>query len=232
MANPPYITLNYPVYPSVNLSSNPTPNLAFYIPPFFPAGTQFSLLVTGSGPISPANFTGIGGTIVFTSGNFIFISGGASTGGGGGGGNTTGTNVSITGSLTLNTANFTGIGGTIIFTSGGFVFISGGAGGSFDPLGTAANTGQILYSNIIGFSGTFQDFPVPALTGLSGSQTVNFPVSFSVAPTVVNVNMIILSGNNFGYATFPQNITATNFLCLFSDNLLETGNILSVHAHL
>lgn len=234
----PIVSLNYPLAPSVNLgtpsapsislSSAPPLNLSFYAPPFFPAGSQFSLSVTGSSSLGSANFTGIGGTIIFTSGGIIFISG--ASGNGGGGGNTTGTNVQITGGSILNFANFTGIGGTIVFTSGGFVYFSGN--NSFDALGTAANTGQILYQTLLNFSGTFQDFSVSALTGLSGSQTINFPIPFSSIPTEINVSMTILSGNNFGYTLFNQNITQTGFLCLFSDNLLETGNLLDIHAHI
>lgn len=194
----PSITLNYPVYPSVNLLSNPIPNLGFYVPPFFPTPSQFILEVTGSGPIQTANFTGIGGSIIFTSGNFIFISGGQ---GGGAGG--TGTNVQITGSSYLNVANFTGIGGTIVFTSGGFVYISGGAGsGSFDSLGTAANTGQILF-NII--------------TGMSGQNISNFATISNVTQTgiIIGNQINALSGyvgNSSGAIQNEINSLTTNLI--------------------
>lgn len=71
----------------------------------------------------------------------------------------TGTNLSaiqITGSNIINIVNFTGVGGTNIYISGNYIVISGsqaGGGSSYDPLGTAANTGQIVYNDLIGLSG-------------------------------------------------------------------------------
>ena len=106
------------------------------------------------------------------------------------------------------------------------------ASGLFATAINLAATGSTLYQLITAFSGTFQDFQVIALTGISGGQTVTYPSAFPVAPGVVLANMEIWSGNSYGYGVWVQNITATNFLAAFSDNLLETGNLLLIYAHL
>lgn len=87
-----------------------------------------------------------------TTGTGIQYLGGSSSAGGGGS-----STITVSGSSVIPIANFTGIGGAIVFVSGTTIFISGGAGGggSYDPLGTAANTGQALYQDLTGASGAF-----------------------------------------------------------------------------
>jgi hypothetical protein len=118
--------------------------------------------------------------------------------------------VKVTGSSIIPTANFTGIGGTIVFTSGGFVFISGGAGGgSFDPLGTAANTGQILYND---------------LTGLSGQSNTNFATITSLTQTGVIIEGQLTSLSGFvtgvsGYLATHGGAGGSNVQVTGSSNL-------------
>lgn len=146
MGNAPSLILSTPVTPSVVIT-NPAPlGLNFYTAPALP---QALLSITGSALIyGPVVFSGQGGISLVLNGNTVLFSG--AIGGGAGG-----SNVQITGSSVIPNANFTGIGGVSIFTSGGYILISGSAGGgSYDPLGTAANTGQALYGYVIGLSGS------------------------------------------------------------------------------
>jgi hypothetical protein len=72
------------------------------------------------------------------------------------------------------------LGGTLVIWSGNYVFVSGaggGGGGSYDPLGTAANTGQILYNDIVGLSGVLGTTgstlyaDITSLSGVLNTQT-------------------------------------------------------------
>lgn len=64
-----------------------------------------------------------------------------------------GTQLKVTGSSTLATTTLTGIGGVTITLAGSTIFVSGAGVGTFDPLGSAANTGQLLYGLLTSSSG-------------------------------------------------------------------------------
>lgn len=75
-----------------------------------------AIKISGSSIISIANFTGIGGTLVFSSGGFIFISGGAGGGGGNGDGINLSGNMTLTGQTLLN--DILGLSGNVVFVNG------------------------------------------------------------------------------------------------------------------
>lgn len=88
-----------------------------------------------------------------------------------------GTQVKITGSNSLAIANFSGVGNAVVILSGNVVLISGvAAGGSFDPLGAAANTGQLTFNLI---------------TGASGQANINFATILNVTQTGVSLGLQI-----------------------------------------
>lgn len=90
------------------------------------------------------DITGLSGVLISTSGALqAQIAGG------------NGTQLKVTGSAVQTSVTLTGAGGVVVFLSGSTIFFSGSgaAVGSFDPLGTAALTGQILYTLVTGASG-------------------------------------------------------------------------------
>lgn len=130
----------------------------------FQTGAALSKVqVTGSSTIQAVNFTGLGGTLIFQSGAFVFISGGA---GGGGGGS-----VLVTGSSAISSANFTGVGSTSVTYNGTYVLISGAAGADATLSGFVENNfvhRGAIDESISGFK-IFTGNPwVPAPTALSG----------------------------------------------------------------
>lgn len=113
-----------------------------------------NLKVTGSNILYAPNLTGIGGTLVLQSGQFVLISGA----GQGGAGNS---NVSVTGSSPIAAPNFSGIGGTIILQSGNFVLVSGAQqtaavdhGDGINLSGNLTLTGQTAQNNALNLSGS------------------------------------------------------------------------------
>lgn len=89
------------------------------------SGALSAVRVTGSNVITNANLTGYGGTLVFQSGGFVFISGGAGGGGGGGGG---GTEISVEGTGPYSALDVVGVGSVTVldeFAGMGFLVISG-----------------------------------------------------------------------------------------------------------
>lgn len=99
-----------------------------------------TLKVTGSNVVSAPNFTGIGGTNVILSGEYVAISGG----GGGGGG------VSSLNGLTA-AVGVTGTGGSIIINNGQNIIVSGEIktiSFALDGGGSVLTTGQKKYARI------------------------------------------------------------------------------------
>ena len=83
------------------------------------SGALSAVRVTGSSTIPIVNFTGLGGSLVIHSGDFVFISGSA----GGGASNT-----SVTGSAAISAPNFTGVGDVTVTYDGTYVRVSGAPG--------------------------------------------------------------------------------------------------------
>lgn len=165
----------------------------------FTTGANLSALkVTGSSIIQVPNFTGMGGTLVILSGNFVLISGataGASAANNGDGINlsgnlfTTGANLSavkVTGSSIIQSPNFSGMGGTLVIQSGNFVLISGITAGAASPVdhgdginlsGQLTLTGQTLRNNDLNLSGnllTTGQTLYNLTVGLSGQANINY----------------------------------------------------------
>ncbi len=148
--------------------------------------------VSGSSIINVANFTGIGGTLVFWSGNQIFVSGGSSAAGGG-------SNVQVTGSSVISNVNFTGINGLLIFTSGSQVFISGNGNSNLFVTGstTLVNSNFTgVGTTVVTYDGTFiRVSGAPAGTGAGVSslngQTNAVQITGTGGFSVTQVNGII-----------------------------------------
>ena len=164
----------------INLSGN-----------LFTTGANLSSVrVTGSNNIQVPNFTGMGGTLVIQSGDFVLISG-AGAGGG--------SSVSVTGSNTIALPNFTGMGGTLIIQSGNFVLVSGGGGSTFVESNTfnitgtgtinitATSSGSMsnVYNN---YSGTINTNPT-ILNGITGN-FVNISFFFDEFNTATGLNLV------------------------------------------
>lgn len=77
-----------------------------------------TLIVTGSSVVQFANITGLGGMLIFTSGNTLYFSGSAAGGGGS-------SNTSVTGSTAISAPNFTGVGLATLTYDGTYVRVSG-----------------------------------------------------------------------------------------------------------
>ena len=136
--------------------------------------------------------------------------------------------VQVTGSSVINAVNFTGLGGTLVFTSGAFTFVSGagGGGGSYDPLGTAANTGQILYNDMTGMSGQFN-------TNLTQTGINLIALIGAAAAGVSSLNGLsgVLTLGSSGYLTFQTGVGALTIGVTglaTAVNLTSTGSTLYV----
>lgn len=167
--------------------------------------------VSGSAIINVVDFTGIGGTLVFSSGGQIFVSGGSSAAGGG-------SNVSTTGSATIVSPNFTGIGTTIITYDGTYVRVSGA------PAGTGAGVSSLnAQTNAVQITGTggFVVSQVGGIITISGLTTV-------VKSQVVFMNSGgILSGDNSLYWNeVNDTLTVSNSAIHLSGiNVVPTGTL-------
>jgi hypothetical protein len=95
------------------------------------SGALSAVRVTGSSTIPIVNFTGLGGSLVIHSGDFVFISGSA----GGGASNT-----SVTGSAAISAPNFTGVGTVVLTYDGTYVKVSGIAGADATLSGYVENS--------------------------------------------------------------------------------------------
>jgi len=138
--------------------------------------------VTGSSVINIADFTGIGGAIVFYSGNKIFISGGATSAGGS---STTGMTTGVTSLNSLvGSVSITGTGGLTVLVNGSVISISGDNSIS----GALTQTGISLGSKIDSVSGW-------ALNVVSGGLETRITQSGSAAISYANGIGTNLSGN-------------------------------------
>lgn len=187
------------------------------------AGNGTQVRITGSSTLVIADLTGIGGTLVFSSGGQVFISGGA----GGGGGVT-----SLNG--LVNAVNILGTGLVTSLINGQTIIISGDTSIS----GNVASTGQqsVAYTNSVGnnLSGNLSQTGATLLTTIfnTGAQSILYTSGASGVlqsqinglPTTAYVNGIgiNLSGNLASSGQVLQNFIFggdTNI----SGNLTQTG---------
>lgn len=169
-------------------------------------GGGTAVKVTGSSALVTANFTGIGGVLVFTSGGLVFVSGGA----GGGGGGVPSVN-GITSAVTV-----VGTGTVSVTTAGSSIIVSG------DPSisGYVNSVSGALQNQITGG-------PFPASLSMSingGLNVVSTGVKNVFQP---NVAMTILGWNIVAYQTGSilfdlQKATLTSFPSFSS---MVTGGI-------
>lgn len=109
--------------------------------------------------------------------------------------------------------------------------LSGFITSNYATIANLQSTGQTLYNDIINWSGIQQDFATLIPTG-SGALTIVYPLPFTSTPSSVECSMIIFSGNGFGYGTYPSQVSSTQYICLFTDFCLESGNYISTRVHL
>ena len=185
--------------------------------------------VTGSSIMQVVNFTGMGGTLVIQSGNFVLISGAGSRN------YDDGINLSgrltATGSLLVsNDLNLSGS----INASGRRAWDD-----ATNLSGNLTTTGQTLVNLINGLSGQLNannyisyinatGFVTGVIAG-SDYQYINFPRTFSRIP-MVQLTMDNLDTGNIYYFCGTSKRTTTGFFANFSDIVLETGIFLSVWA--
>lgn len=94
------------------------------------SGQLSAVRITGSPTMDIVNLTGLGGTLVFSSGGQVYISGAGSAG----------SSVTVTGSSAISSPNFSGLGGTLVIRSGANTILISGAGGGG---GITALTGDV-----------------------------------------------------------------------------------------
>ena len=193
--------------------------------------------VTGSSIINVANFTGVGGTLVIWSGNYILVSG-AGIGGG--------TNVQVSGSAILSTANFSGIGTAVVIQSGNYVLVSGAPQIAPVPapftgvtglaaFGYSSLTGTVLVSgsgnicvsqvnNIIQISITGSGSYLPVVfgninlpSGGDGTGFIPFGQTFPAIPIVIG--SVVNNSGDAIIAVQISGITTSGFGLNFSDTL-------------
>ena len=188
-------------------------------------GLLSAVKVTGSSIIPIANFTGLGGTLVFTSGGFVFISG-AGAGGG--------TNVTSLNGL-INAVTVVGTGGLTVTTQGQNVLISGDSSisGALTATGAAI---EVQISSLSGYVGNasgalqtlvnatglqlYQD-----ITGLSGQVASTYATITNVTLTGVAIEAQIASLSGFVTGTSGFLQTEINALPT-SAQLTQTGVVL------
>lgn len=194
------------------------------------SGQLSAVRVTGSSVISNVNLTGYGGTLVFRSGAFVFISGGA--GGGGGAGNS---NVSVTGSSTITSPNFTGVGSVVLTYDGTYVRVSGTAGADATLSGyVESNFVNRSTDQIVTGTKTFVASPlVPLPTAPSGAANLLFVsgvsgVLTSLAGSVTNNYYItgagVVAASSTGVVTNTFNVTSGNIAVSSSGTVNNTFN--------
>lgn len=141
--------------------------------------------VTGGAALATADFTGIGGTLVFTSGGKVFISGSA----GGGAGGVPSVN-GITSAVTV-----AGTGGLGVATIGSTIYVSGDQSIS----GVVALTGANLYAMLVAESGALAT--VPFKFGLSLDAGTGIVVSGLKGAFQLSAGMRISGWNIAAYQT-------------------------------
>jgi hypothetical protein len=168
-------------------------------------GTLLSAVrVTGSSTVNAVNLTGLGGTLIVYSGDFVFVSGAAAGGGGGGVTTLTGDVTGFTNGSTMQ-VGVTSVGSLEYQTGGAFTFVnmptsgmSNGAEASysfnianapvFKIIGSAGSNGSV--------SGTYLEInggPLLSYTGAVAQGTSSFvftnastglPLTFTASPIV------------------------------------------------
>lgn len=216
--------------------------------------SSFSFVkATGSSGILSPNFSGIGGTRVLKSGNFVLVSGGGQS-----------SSVFVTGSDAVVNPNFSGIGGTRIIESGNFVLISGGGsqaannGDGINLSGNLTQTGASLLS-IIASTGQQNSLAATTISGnltqtgvdllallfSTGSNLSAVKVTGSAVMNTVNItgdgglnitrsgDFVIISGGQGG-GTFVEsntyNVTGTGNVYITptaSGDMYNTYNLIS-----
>ncbi len=160
-----------------------------------------TIKVTGSTNILAADFSGIGGTLVFTSGGKILVSGTSTSGPGAG--------VSSINSLT-NDVLITGAGSVTVSNVGNTIYISGSA---------ATSTG----GSIISSGCNFFTYNVP-----SGQSEfyVPYPTGYYSEPVL---NVTVENSTNTLYFVNVKTVTTTGFTALLSS--APTGNYLQLNVN-
>lgn len=214
----------------VSGNSNDTINLSGRL---FTTGANLSALsVTGSFMQTP-NFTGMGGTLVIRSGNFVLISGTATAGN---------SNVSITGSTVMSSPNFTGMGGTLVIQSGNFVLISGAGAGAATNNGDGINlsgnlnaSGRRAWDDATNLSGrlftTGANLSAVSITGSAIMQVPNF-TGMGGTLIIQSGNFVLISGGGGGASsvsiTGSSTIATPNFTGMAGTLVIQSGNFVLV----
>ena len=138
------------------------------------------------------------------------------------------TSIMVSGSNVLASLNIAGANGVTTVLSAGNVLTINGDGGSYDPLGTAANTGQILYSDIIGLSGiSLTQAALNAtgntlyadITGLSGQAISTYtPLTNTTLTGQILQTQLSTTGNTlYTYITQTSGTIGTTGTTLYND---------------
>lgn len=119
--------------------------------------------------------------------------------------------------------------------SGQVGVISGVLQGEINTLTTNLGlTGQNLLAIITGMSGQGNlnsvNFSVIVPTG-SGALSINFPFVFATIPQV-DPTFVISGSNPYSYGVYPNLVTTTGYLALFTDIVTESGNSVYTQAHI
>lgn len=192
----------------------------------FTTGANLSAVSITGGFMQTPNFTGMGGTLVIRSGNFVLISGAGAGGAANNGdgvnlsGNlfTTGANLSsvrVTGSNNIQVPNFTGMGGTLVIQSGSFVLISGAGGGGGSSVSVTGSS-TIVAPNFTGMAGT--------LILQSGNFVL---VSGATATTTLQINNFNITGTGTTYITNSASGNQTNTINNYSGTVNTNPIILN-----
>lgn len=169
------------------------------------SGALSAVRVTGSATIPIAHFTGLGGTLIIHSGDYVLVSGAASAGGG--------SNTSVTGSAAISAPNFTGVGNVTLTYDGTYVKVSGASASSILVTGSAAintpnftgignvvvsyNGTYVLVSGIAGADATLSGYIENSFVHRYGNESITGVKSFVSSPLVPNAT-ITGQAVNFG----------------------------------
>jgi hypothetical protein len=167
---------------------------------------QTSLQVTGSQIIGIANMYGLGGTLIFTSGGFLFVSGAGA-----------------------------GVGGNVYSVSGNFgsyinfdlrynIALSSGVESQYIPFTSGFGGVPFVLYSVLNNSGDSI-----LASQVSGITTGGFNVVFSAAPRTANylLNYMATTGNGFGALGIGTIITGTAGVSYISPSLSYIGNGIS-----
>lgn len=171
------------------------------------SGQLSAVRVTGSSTIPIANFTGLGGTLVISSGGLIFISGAA----GGGASNTL-----VTGSAAIAAPNFTGVGSVTLTYDGTYVKVSGSTSASATLSGYVESSFVHRYGDelITGVKSFVSSPFVPAPTQPSGAANLSWVSGVSgVLVGQIAPGTTIFTGAFINSGTITGNFIEGSFFC-------------------